>query len=243
MRYLLTVLLVIISIPALAQQRVLLELSSGTGFFINKQGHIITNAHVVNACKSIVIHTAEGDLPAQLTVTDATRDLAVLRTAGEPRDIAPLRWNIDDLSLGDEVVLLGYPGQQGAAGRATFVKSRVSGLIGPTGETGVIQLESVAKQGNSGGPVLDSNGHVIAVISGKAQTFQTDPKGAPIGSPIRQADIAITLASLREFLQKNMIPFYQAASSGDGYGDRILEANAARFIVPIRCIKGTRPAA
>ena len=229
------------SMPAIGQQRILVQLSSGTGFFINRDGKIITNAHVVRQCKSIIVRVPEGELPATLTARDDARDLAVLKVSGRHVPaLASLRWNINELNLGDEVVLLGYPGQEGAAGHASFVKTKVNGLVGPNGEAGILQLDSVARQGNSGGPVLDTNGNVIAVITGKAQTYKTDAAGKPTGAPIRSADIAITLEALQDFLRQNQVSFYQAPSSGGGFGDRILQENAAKFIVPIRCIQGTR---
>ncbi len=232
----------LLATPAVAQQRLLVKLSSGTGFFVNQQGHIITNAHVVKDCKSIVIHLPKGDLPATLAARDERRDLAVLKVNDTSPSLASLRWNIDDLKLGDEVVLLGYPGREGVEGHSTFVKTSITGLIGPNGETGTIQLAPAAAKGNSGGPVLDASGNVIAVITGTAQTFRADASGNPTGDPIKRSDVAITLAALQDFLRRHYISFYEAPSNTTGYGDKVLEQNASRFIVPIRCIQGTTPA-
>lgn len=233
---------ILIAPETLADQRRLIQISAGTGFFINRQGKIITNAHVVQSCKSIVVRVPRGDLPATIVARDEGRDLAVLQVnSNEVPALASFRWNIDDVRLGDEVAILGYPGQEGALGRATFVKTKVIGMVGPYGESGFLQLASVVKRGNSGGPVLDSSGNVIGVVTGFIQELKEDTNGRVTGEPVRQVDIAITLAALREFLQKHQISFYQVASSGTGYGDRILQENAAQFIVPIRCIQGTKP--
>lgn len=236
--------LILAAVPALAfaQAAMVVQLSAGTGFFINKEGHIITNAHVVRACQSISVLTEKGEIPATLTAEDVARDLAVLHVDSEVPAIAPLRWNISDLKPGDNVVVMGYPGQAGVEGHSTFVRTNVIGLIGPTGEPERIQLQSVAQHGNSGGPVLDTTGNVIAVISGKAETYKLDERGAPSAAPVHEADVAITLASLQDFLNQNRVPFYQAASGGNGYADGVLEQNARHFIVAVRCIQGIRPA-
>jgi hypothetical protein len=112
--------------PALAQQTVLYKISSGTGFVVNNEGHVITNAHVVKACKSISILTAKGEEQAELVAADSTQDLAVLKTGYISPYNAPLRWNIRDLKVGDPVVVMGYPGQEGSTGHYKFKKSTIT---------------------------------------------------------------------------------------------------------------------
>ena len=225
------------TLPALAQQTVLYKISSGTGFVVNNEGHVVTNAHVLKRCKSISILTAKGEEQAQLVAADAEQDLAVLKTGFVSPFTAPLRWNIRDLKVGDSVVVMGYPGQEGSTGHYKFRKTSITSLKGPTGEDRFIQLTSVAAQGNSGGPVLDGSGNVIAVISGTALTYRADAGGQPVGNAIGQTDVAITLAALQDFLRANRINFYESASGLVAYGDGVLRDNAKNFIVPVRCIQ------
>lgn len=223
--------------PALAQHSVLYKISSGTGFVINNDGNIVTNAHVVKDCRSISILTPKGEEQASLVAEDATNDLAVLKTAYISPYTAPLRWNIRDLKVGDDVIVMGYPGQEGSTGHYVFKKTRVFSLKGPTGQDTFIQLASVAAHGNSGGPVLDGSGNVIAVISGTALTYHADANGKPVGEALGQSDVAITLAALQDFLRTNNIGYYQSASGVVAYGDAVLRDNARNFIVPVRCIQ------
>jgi serine protease Do len=223
--------------PALAQQTVLYKISSGTGFVVNNEGHVITNAHVVKACKSISILTAKGEEQAELVAADSTQDLAVLKTGYISPYNAPLRWNIRDLKVGDPVVVMGYPGQEGSTGHYKFKKSTITSLKGPTGQDSYIQLSSVAAHGNSGGPVLDGSGNVIAVISGTALTYRADANGKPLGDPVGQSDVAITLAALQQFLRANRISFYETPSGMVAYGDGVLRDNAKNFTFPVRCIQ------
>ena len=216
-----------------------MRVSAGTGFFVNKNGHLVTNAHVVQNCQSINILTPVGERPAELVAVDRQHDLALLRVAdmGGAAN-APLRWNISDVHVGDVVNLIGFPGQAGANGRYTARKTSVVSLEGPASEPLWIQLASVAQKGNSGGPVLDNSGNVIAVVSGIAQTYRVARTGTIDGPPIGQSDIAITLATLRDFLNQNGVSYYESNSGLVAYSDSTLERNALSFIAPVRCIQG-----
>lgn len=233
-------LLVFLGFSATAEaQQQYIKFSSGTGFFINRDGHVITNAHVVRDCESIAIRGNGRERPATLVASDKVSDLAVLKIGETPADIAPLRWNISDLRIGDAVFLYGFPGEQGAQGKASFVRTTVQGLNGPAGEPEWLQLASVAQQGNSGGPVLDASGNVIAVIAGRAETYRTPTTTGSTPELVGKADIAITLSALQDFLDRNQVPFYQMASGLVGYADPIIAENAHKFIVPVRCVHGT----
>lgn len=228
--------------PALAQAATTryTKISAGTGFMINREGHVVTNAHVVRGCESIRVRTEAGDTPATLIATDARQDLALLHIPDRfTAALAPMRWNIDGLRVGDPVIVMGYPGEAGIHGRYHFKKTTVSALNGPSGEAQWIQLASVAEHGNSGGPVLDTTGNVIAVISGVAITYRVDPQGTITPEQVGQSDVAITLAALQDFLRVQGVSFYESASGLVAYADGVIESNAQQFIVPVQCVQGT----
>jgi serine protease Do len=233
----LPLLLTLLTAPAFAQQTIYYKISSGTGFVVNNDGHVVTNEHVVRGCKSISILTPKGEEQASLVATAPGLDLALLKTAYLSPTTAPLRWNIGDLRVGDGVVVMGYPGQEGATGHYQYKKTSITSLKGPTGEDQWIQLASVAAKGNSGGPVLDGSGNVIAVISGMAMTYRVDASGNPVGNAVGKSDVAITLAALQDFLRGHGASFNESASGTIAYGDSTLRDNARNFIVPIRCIQ------
>ncbi len=222
---------------------VLVKISAGTGFFVNKEGDLVTNAHVVRNCQRISVLTPAGERNATLRATDPKNDLAVLRVAGDVPEIALLRWNIRDLKQGDEVIVMGYPGQEGVAGQYRFKKSRVLSLSGPISQPFWLQLESVAEHGNSGGPVLDGTGNVIAVVAGNAITYRvmtSRETGQRLSEPeqIGKSDVAITLPVLEDFLRSNGTGFYQSSSGSALLPDAIIERRANRFILPVRCFLG-----
>jgi S1-C subfamily serine protease len=132
---------------------------------------------------------------------------------------------------------MGYPGERGATGHSVYKKTRVTALRGPAGEEKWIQLANVAAQGNSGGPVLDVSGNVVAVMSGMALTYRADAHGNPIGAVLTQTDVAVTEGALKDFLDEHAIPFSEARSGLMAYDDQALRTNAHRYTVPVRCIQ------
>lgn len=235
------VFLAVLHMATTAHAQTLVKITAGTGFFINRDGDVVTNAHVVHNCQSITIRTTSGDRTASVKARDEGHDLAVLRVSGSVPEIAPLRWNISDLQVGDPVIVMGYPGSEGVNYHYAFRKTTVMGLAGPTGEPNWLQLGNVAEHGNSGGPVLDPTGHVIAVITGKAKTYRVDTSNSNTHIPpalIGESDVAITLAALKDFLQNNSVLFYQSTGGTKGYADSEIERQARQFIVPVRCILG-----
>lgn len=224
--------------PAQAQQR-WVQYASGTGFYINKEGDFITNRHVVSGCQSIAVRTPQGDRPAELVASDEKRDLAILRTTTAPNAVAPLRWNIEDLRLGDTLYMYGFPGEAGAGGHPTFVSTSLSAIHGPGGQPEWLQLQAATQQGNSGGPVLDGSGNVIAVIFGRAEIYETSRNDGTPPKLIGKSGVAITLAELRNFLTQHMASYYEASSGLVAYAEPVLARNAAAFTFPVLCVQGT----
>ncbi len=138
---------------------------TGTGFFVSSAGHVITSNHVIAGATSIGIRNEAGQiLPAKLVRSDPANDLALLdvETSGKPLVLSQTA----NISKGLEVFTLGYPlpGLQGQEQKATF--GRVNALSGPQGDIRFVQVDVPIQPGNSGGPLIDANGHVIGVITG-----------------------------------------------------------------------------
>ncbi|MCR4393737.1 MAG: trypsin-like peptidase domain-containing protein [Dehalococcoidales bacterium] len=134
----------------------------GTGFLIDKDGHILTNNHVVKGASSVYVVIDGDEVEAKVLGTDPTHDLAVIRI--DPTRVA----GINPLQLGDSDAV--KPGQMAIAiGNPyglddTITVGVISGLnrnIG--GMTGMIQTDATLNPGNSGGPLLNVNGQVIGI--------------------------------------------------------------------------------
>ncbi len=146
------------------------EEGAGSGFLWDDQGHIITNYHVIEDAHSIQVSFAPGVvMPAQVVGADPGNDLAVIQVENPPENVHPLPLaDSDALQVGQIVVAIGNP-----FGR--FQRTMTMGVISALDRTikvqegrvlrKVIQTDADINHGNSGGPLLDSSGRVIGVIS------------------------------------------------------------------------------
>ncbi len=224
---------------ATAQPRVV-HFSSGTGFYVSKNGDVITNRHVVRNCESITTRSGEDVRAAQLIAYDEEKDLAVLKVEGRPPAVAPLRWNLASLRAGQKVSVIGYPGAAGARGELRYGTSVILGLAGPLGEPQWIQIKPVLEQGNSGGPLLDATGNVIGVVTGKTQMFRTRTNSGSEPELVAASDVAVTLPMLKGFLDEAKVRYFQSSSGLVAYGDGRLKETAQEFVVQVRCVTGTQ---
>ena len=153
---------------------------SGSGFVWNKQGHIVTNFHVVYGANSVTVTLADRtEHKATLIGADPDHDVAVLQIRAPEGALSPLSIGTShDLHVGQKVLAIGNPfgldhtlttGVVSALGRT--IKSLSNRTI-----EGVIQTDAAINPGNSGGPLLDSAGRLIGV-----NTQIVSPSGAFAG--------------------------------------------------------------
>ncbi len=146
------------------------ESGAGSGFLWDDQGHIVTNYHVVEDAHTIDVSFGPGLVTsAKIVGVDPSNDLAVLHVNDVPPNIQSIpQGDSDALNVGQIVVAIGNP-----FGR--FQRTMTMGVISALDRTikvkegrvlrGVIQTDADINRGNSGGPLLDSSGRVIGVIS------------------------------------------------------------------------------
>jgi serine protease Do len=136
----------------------------GTGFFIDANGYIATNRHVIEDANRVLVLTPDGKrLPASVVRYSTVFDAAIVKVAGVGFPTLPLG-DSDSVREGQEVLVLGYPGgfvpgMQSVA-EVTVTRGIVSAL---RPAAGLIQIDAAINPGNSGGPVLNRNGEVIGV--------------------------------------------------------------------------------
>ena len=142
----------------------------GSGFVIDKAGHIITNYHVIEGADQIEVSFSNQDtLRATVVGTDPSTDIAVLRVEASSRSLTPLvLGNSDAARVGDPVVAIGNPfglARTTTAGIVSAVQERT--ITAPNGYPidHVIQTDAQINSGNSGGPLLNDRAEVIGVNS------------------------------------------------------------------------------
>jgi 2-alkenal reductase len=141
--------------------------SNGSGFVWDAQGHVVTNNHVVENARRLVVQLDVGQpIEATLVGRAPEYDLAVVKLKRVPRDIKPIPLGTSrDLKIGQTVYAIGNP----FGLSRTLTRGLVSALERelPTTDyrevSGVIQTDAAINPGNSGGPLIDSAGRLIGV--------------------------------------------------------------------------------
>ena len=152
----------------------------GSGFVIDKSGHIVTNYHVVQGAQKIEVSFSNRDsVKARVVGGDPSTDLAVLKVDVDARALTPLRLgNSDRLRVGDSVVAIGNPLGLERSVTAGIISALHRPLTAPNQFTidDVVQTDAAINSGNSGGPLIAANGRVIGVNTAIA-TGNTGARG------------------------------------------------------------------
>jgi S1-C subfamily serine protease len=154
--------------------------SLGSGFVIDKAGHIITNEHVIAGAQKVqVSFSANDQITATVVGKDPSTDVAVLKIDTHARALTPLALgNSDDVNVGDSVYAIGNP--------FGYTRTLTSGLVSAVQRQitapnslpidNAIQTDAAINHGNSGGPLIDTEGRVIGVTS-QISTGNTGQQG------------------------------------------------------------------
>lgn len=160
----------------------------GSGFVFDSSGLILTNDHVIDGATTITVAFQDGSqLPGTVVAADSVHDLAVVRVDATGLAAVPIG-DLASLQVGQLVVAIGSP-------LGTFTESVTSGILSATGRsievgsstsrrtvsmTGLLQTDAAINEGNSGGPLLDSDGAVIGVNVAVATSAQGIGFAVPI---------------------------------------------------------------
>jgi S1-C subfamily serine protease len=142
----------------------------GSGFVIDKAGHIVTNYHVVQGASRVEVSFSDNERkPATVVGRDPSTDVAVLQVTGLPaRALTPLTLGNSDLvQVGDAVVAIGNPLGEDRSITSGIVSALQRQIFAPNGAPidHVIQTDAALNHGNSGGPLLNTRGQVVGVNS------------------------------------------------------------------------------
>ncbi len=141
----------------------------GSGFIVSKDGKVVTNLHVIKDMKTASVQLANGELFDSVSVlaTDERRDLAILQIAGFNLPVLEFG-DSDVLTVGEPVVIVGSP--HGLEGTVT------AGILSSVRDSGegfrILQTDAAVNPGNSGGPLVNSKGQAIGVVSFKLRSTE-----------------------------------------------------------------------
>jgi S1-C subfamily serine protease len=206
--------------------------ASGTGFVISRQGHVLTNNHVIDGC--MTIRTTNEGRKKQLTVvgTDPENDLALLKLPSPSPDIARFREG-RNIRAGDSIVAVGFPLHGLLASEANVTTGAVSALAGIGNDTRFLQITVPIQPGNSGGPLLDQSGNIVGII---VSTLDALNIAKATGSLPQNVNFAINGAVAKSFLDSNRVE-YESASSGKRLESSDVGGQAKKFTLLLECFK------
>ena len=134
---------------------------SGTGFFVSKTGHIITNHHVIDQCKAVKVNFKGSEVEAKVLAIDKTNDLAILKANINPSKVFTI--SNEDVSLLQDIIVAGFPLGKNVSSAIKTHKGSVTALAGFGDNYSNFQTDETINQGNSGGPVMDQKGNIVGV--------------------------------------------------------------------------------
>ena len=145
---------------------------TGTGFALTNN-YIVTNYHVVEDAKSIKIQGVNGNFTnkynASVVATDKFNDLAILKVSGCTISSMEIPYSVKTFTseVGEEVFVLGYPLTSTMGDEIKLTTGVISSKTGFQGDVSQYQISAPIQPGNSGGPLFDSKGNIVGIVSAK----------------------------------------------------------------------------
>jgi len=199
--------------------------SSGTGFFINSEGWLITNAHVVEGCSRVQI-VGRGD--AAEWKSDRLNDVAAVRSAGAAP--TPLVLRQPPPRLGEDVAALGFPLATLLSSSIKITTGNINSLLGMGDDTRYLQISTPVQPGNSGGPLVDHTGAMVGVIT---SVLKSDAAGQSVVP--QNVNFALRGSVIEAFLQSRGIEYKVAAETSESLTTADLAEKVAPSVVQLLC--------
>lgn len=189
---------------------------------MSKTGHVITNQHVVSDCKKVTVgDKADKQVQADVLEKDARNDLALLKisslkmASSETQSliqklglaVVPLASDgllrSDDVDLGEDVLVAGYPYGEIFGDAIKVTKGIVSSNRGMGDDITQFQIDAAVQPGNSGGPIYDQKGNIVGVVVSQLNKLKF---AKMVGSIPENVNFGITASTVRQFLSSSGLP-------------------------------------
>lgn len=211
---------------------------SGTGFVVSANGHIDTNHHVIDGCSDLKGNlTGEAAMVLRVVSSDANNDLALLQAPSTATFKEFARIRDRSIRSGDSVVAIGFPFHGLLTSDFTVTTGIVSSLSGMRNDSRFLQISAPVQPGNSGGPLFDTTGQIVGVVTGKLDGLRV---AVATGSIPENINFAIKTGALRDFLDNSVVPYQTAEPKGE-LKTTDIAGNARAYTMLISC-NGTEQA-
>jgi len=175
--------------------------TGGTGFLISTKGLLVTNAHIIQNAKNIVVQNTQGqDYSVKVVFVDSARDIAILKindTSFTAPASIPYSIRKTSADIAEPIYTLGFPRNDIVYGEGYMAAS-----TGYNGDTLTCQIAIAANPGNSGGPIINRDGEVVGVLSAK----QTSAEGVVFATQAKYIYMAMNSLQEDSLYNKIKIP-------------------------------------
>ena len=204
--------------------------NTGTGFFVSADGQALTNAHVVRGCKAISIQLPnKKTTPAKIIAEDVRNDLALLKI--NDRTPSHAQFRTSSAEVGEQVMAIGFPLRHILSSEAIVTSGNINAAAGLGGDISKIQISTPIQPGNSGGPLIDSNGAVVGIITEKLDDLKTLKI---IGQLPQNVNFAIKADVAKLFLDVNGVK-YSVTNNSKKIDQASLAQKGKSFTVVVDC--------
>lgn len=196
-------------------------ISSGTGFYVSRSGHVLTTFHTVRNCSAVAVARQGGQRIAMVRVADdAENDLALYRVPDLVSPVAPFRMAQAPIRSGERLVVVGYPARR-MLGQVTVVESSVTSATGARGEATRFLFQGGPVEEPWGAPIYDQNGLVVGIAN--------DPQF------MGRAGTAVSREAIQRFLKAHNV---EAVEVPAGETRRVpsIQDYAFPVVLPLDCI-------
>ncbi|HKS55154.1 MAG TPA: serine protease [Steroidobacteraceae bacterium] len=203
--------------------------TTGTAFYINKQGQLMTAAHVLDDCLAIEARQDARTFPVKRVANSDLLDLAIV-DSGAPTEKALSLRKGQEVTLGESVTNVGYPLQGILSASPNLTRGNVSARGGLKGSEGIFQFSAPIQPGSSGGPVVSDKGELLGVTVGTLNASVLIERGL---LP-QNVNFALDARYAAMFMRQANIEFNEIEPTGSG---DMQTANAAALgaVVQLSC--------
>ncbi len=197
----------------------------GFGFFVSRQGHIVTPYEVVKDCRRFIFSS----FPAKLLASNPVINLALFKARRKPAHVGVFRAGAE-VGKGDPIIVAGYPEEGSLAPELSVSAGVVGAITGPGGDSRLLAVTAPIQPGTRGAPLLDLQGNVAGMIMAKGGALRM--AGAEEPAP-KDMGFALNARVVKEFLKSQGVAFATAA------GNLLTPAEAGEraraFTVAVEC--------
>ena len=178
---------------------------SGTGFFINREGTLLTNYHVIQGCTSVALYHTGVKYSSNILASDRTNDIAILNSSKKSNQY--FKVNKDGPDLLEEIFVAGYPLGLKVSNSLKVSGGRVSSLAGYGDNYANFQIDAAMNPGNSGGPIINKKGNVVGIAVAQltdAQGFNFGIKSSTVSSFVNSNKIYFSSPNMTEMSSREL---------------------------------------